>query len=199
MNKITIKINGIEYTLKGEENEEYLQRVASYVDKKLKNIMENNTKLSVSSAAILTAANVVDELFKYEAAYNDLRNKFRAMQKEEVLLSEQAESIKKQLTNVETHNKELQDKISFLESKHKNDTNLEDLESLKKEFEVLQEASKSYVKENNELRSTNKELKFQLQSAKYKLIDLQHRLIDNQIDLVKIKKNKNALISDKFK
>ena len=64
MNIVTIKINGNEYNLKGDEREEYLHMVASYVDKKIKNIMGNNEKLSTSSAAILTALNLGDDMFK---------------------------------------------------------------------------------------------------------------------------------------
>ena len=45
MNIVTIKINGIEYNLKGNEREEYLHMVGSYVDKKIKNIMSNNEKI----------------------------------------------------------------------------------------------------------------------------------------------------------
>ncbi|MCS4522060.1 cell division protein ZapA [Clostridium botulinum] len=34
MNIITVKINGVEYNLKGEEQEDYLHKVARYVDKR---------------------------------------------------------------------------------------------------------------------------------------------------------------------
>ena len=40
MNVITVKINGLEYNLKGEESEEYLHKVAIYADKKIKGILD---------------------------------------------------------------------------------------------------------------------------------------------------------------
>ena len=81
MNVVTIKINGNEYNLKGEEKEEYLHMVASYVDKKIKNIMGNNEKLSTSSAAILTALNLGDDMFKSRSLCKELSNKSESLEK----------------------------------------------------------------------------------------------------------------------
>ena len=38
MNTVTVKINGMEYNLKGKEDEKYLLEVADYVDGKFKEI-----------------------------------------------------------------------------------------------------------------------------------------------------------------
>ncbi|WP_242949504.1 cell division protein ZapA [Clostridium pasteurianum] len=64
MSSVTVRVNNKEYKLKGDEREEYLHAVATYVDKKIKNIMENNSKLSTAEASILTALNLADDLFK---------------------------------------------------------------------------------------------------------------------------------------
>ncbi len=193
MNVITVKINGIEYNLKGDESEEYLHRVANYVDKRLRTIMENNNKLSASSAAILTAINAADDFFKYEKYYDEAMNKVKRLIENEENMKEQMEALKKQLMHLENYNKELQNKINALQNESKKDIE-EELLNIKKEMEVLQETAKNYLKENNDLKIANKELKFQLQTSKYKLIDVQHKLLENQIDLVKIKKNKNPLV-----
>ncbi len=42
MSIITVKINGMEYNLRGEENDEYLQMVAQYVDNKINSLMFKN-------------------------------------------------------------------------------------------------------------------------------------------------------------
>mgnify|MGYP000945613319 FL=1 len=64
MNVVSVRINGVEYNLKGEEQEEYLLKAAGYVDKKIKAVMEKNCMLNTSSAAVLSALNIVDDLFK---------------------------------------------------------------------------------------------------------------------------------------
>lgn len=63
-NKIEVRIGGKEYTLVGVESEEYMQRVALYIDKKMVEIMRLNSKLSTAMASVLTAVNVADDYFK---------------------------------------------------------------------------------------------------------------------------------------
>ncbi|AKA71884.1 cell division protein ZapA [Clostridium scatologenes] len=195
MNVITVKINGIEYNLKGDEQEEYLHKVAGYVDKKVKNILENNGKLSTSSAAILSAINIVDDMFKKQKEYERLYNDFEQMTKLQKSYEEQIQSLKKQLKHMEEYNAELQQKL-------KNDVNAQYLEQkdhhiekLMKEMEVMQNTAQKYMKENTEIKSENKEMKFQLQSSKYKIIDLQHKLLENQISLAQEKKKNNPLLN----
>lgn len=199
MNVITIKISGIDYNLKGEESEEYLNEVASYVDKKLKSLMDNNKKLSVSSASVLTAMNVVDDVFKSQSKLLSLTENISKLEQRELELTDQLEVLKKQLIHMENYNDELKSKITYLESETNEKTDQEEVIKLQDQNKVFEESGKAYLKENRELKVDNKELKFQLQSAKYKLIDMQHRLLENQIDLVKIKKEKNPLIVDKAK
>lgn len=199
MTTVTVKINGVEYNLKGDENQEYLHKIAGYVDEMLKDIMENNSRLSVSSASILTAMNLADNLFKSEKSKGELLNKVTKLEENEDNLKEQLQVLKKQLLHLENYNKELQNKLVNLEKEQNKKTNTEELATLKNEYAILQENAKNYLKENTELKSLNKELKFQLQSSKYKIIDLQHRLLDNQIDLVKVKKDRNPLLSDTIK
>ena len=63
-NRVELRIAGKDYTVVGTEPEEYIQRVGLYVDKKMSEVMKISNKLSTSLAAVLTAINVVDDLFK---------------------------------------------------------------------------------------------------------------------------------------
>jgi cell division protein ZapA len=62
--RTTVKINGQEYVLAGEEPEEYMHEVAIYVDKKMSEIHRKYDKLSTSMVAVLAAVNIADELLK---------------------------------------------------------------------------------------------------------------------------------------
>src|SRR5690348_10737226 len=126
MNIVTVKINCVEYNLKGEEQEEYLHKVAGYVDKKVKNILENNTKLSTSSAAILSAVNIVDDMFKKQREYENFLEKVEQIQRKQKSYEEEVASLKGQLKHMQEYNSELQVKL-------KNNTNSEYLQ--KKEVE----------------------------------------------------------------
>lgn len=198
MNVVTIKINGIEYNLKGEEREEYLHMVASHVDKKIKNIMGNNEKLSTSSAAILTALNLGDDMFKSHSLAKELSSKVESLEKHDKELAEQLEDLKKQLNHMEAYNVELLNKCKNIENSEYVKTLERENIKMQQELEVIQESTKVYIEENKKVKLENKEMRFQIQSSKYKIIDLQNKLIEYQISLAKQKKINNPLLaSDK--
>lgn len=199
MNIVTVKINGIEYNLKGDEREEYLHKVAGYVDKKVKNILENNRKLSTSSAAILSAVNVVDDMFKKQKEYEELINKLNEIEKVQSSYMEHIETLKKQLNHMEQYNNELQLKLKNNVSNQQVEQLQQSVQKLTEELDITQETAQRHMKENSVLKSENKEFKFQLQSAKYKIIDLQHKLVENQINLAKEKKQKHPFLNDSTK
>ena len=71
-NRITVSICGSEYTLMAEETPSYMQKVASLVDAKMSGIMASG-RVARTDAAVLTAANLADELLKQQAAAENLR------------------------------------------------------------------------------------------------------------------------------
>jgi cell division protein ZapA len=198
MNVVTIKINGIEYNLKGEEREEYLHMVASHVDKKIKNIMGNNEKLSTSSAAILTALNLGDEMFKNHSLSKELSSKVESLEKHDKELTEQLEGLKKQLNHMESYNEELLNKWKKMENGQYVKTLEQENVKMQQELEAMQESTKICLEENRIVKIENKEMRFKIQSSKYKIIDLQNKLIEYQINLAKQMKINNPLLtSDK--
>ncbi|MBR4030519.1 MAG: cell division protein ZapA [Clostridia bacterium] len=62
--KTTIRLLGNEYTITSNDTEEYIHRVAFYVDKMLTEIYGRNNRLSTNMAAVLASVNIADELFK---------------------------------------------------------------------------------------------------------------------------------------
>lgn len=188
MNTVTVTINGVEYNLKGEENEEYLLQVASYVDRKLKGILDTNSKLGVASAAILTAINTTDEFIKINSKAEEIEKKYENSLQNEKRLNEQIESLNKQLRIIEELNSELQKKSKNRIDDSKIKEKDKEILKLKEEIKITEETAKQYIEENNVLKLENKELKTQAQTAKYKVIDLQNKLIESQIDLARAKK-----------
>lgn len=63
-NRVEVRIAGKEYTIIGTENDEYIQKIALYVDRKMGEITKSNNNLSTSMVAVLTAVNLADELYK---------------------------------------------------------------------------------------------------------------------------------------
>ena len=72
-NRYEVKINNVEYSLISNETEEYVQRVALLVNKKMNQIIEANPQLSTAMAAVLASLNLADEYLKNEAVLDHLR------------------------------------------------------------------------------------------------------------------------------
>ncbi len=75
-NKISIRICGKEYAIVGYESDEYMQKVSLYIDKKMKEVIKNNSKLSTAQAAVLTSINIADDYYKTLEAYTTVENEF---------------------------------------------------------------------------------------------------------------------------
>ena len=71
-NRVTMSICGEEYTFVAEESASYMQKVGAYVDEKMSELL-SSAKVGRTDAAVLTAANIADELFKEREASENLR------------------------------------------------------------------------------------------------------------------------------
>ena len=81
--KIKVLIGGTEYTLVTSECEEYVQKVAIRVDRKLKEIKRESTQLTNAMAALLAAINLSDEYIKLEDSMDNLRKQIAEYSKNE--------------------------------------------------------------------------------------------------------------------
>jgi cell division protein ZapA len=79
INKVTVAIFNEDYVVKGEEEPEYIQMLASYVDRRMRMIFQRNPNLSSTKVAVLTALNLADELNKLQEDYDEL---VRSMEEE---------------------------------------------------------------------------------------------------------------------
>lgn len=102
-NKVEVKIAGKEYVLVGAEPDEYIQRVALYIDKKMNEILKANRNLSTSMASVLTAINVADDYFKTKEASASLKAQL------EKALSD-IEELNEELKFIAEENKDLSEK-----------------------------------------------------------------------------------------
>jgi len=92
-NKVVIRIAGVDYTVVGEEPEEYLHKLGLYVDKKMTEIKKKKRKMRTNMAAVLTALNVADDYMK--------------MQENESVLLEELDKLKKEVQAIKDENNNL--------------------------------------------------------------------------------------------
>ena len=63
-NVVQVQIFGHTYTIRSEADQEYILGVASFVDRKMREVTEKLPVASLSKVAILASLNIADELFK---------------------------------------------------------------------------------------------------------------------------------------
>ena len=72
MKQIKVKIYNQEYIIKSEENADQLNRIADYVNDKLKEVQDHTEGLSEKKMAILVALNIASEYFQTVKERDDL-------------------------------------------------------------------------------------------------------------------------------
>ncbi len=77
MEKIKIKIANEEYNIMTDDNLDYVAQLGDELDKKLTAIITNNSRISVTQAAILSALEYADAAKKCEITAENLRNQIQ--------------------------------------------------------------------------------------------------------------------------
>ncbi len=72
MRSVEVRILGQSYSIKTDENEEYIRSLAQYVDEKLKEIYNVAPNVSQAKATVMAAFGIADELFKLRLEQQDL-------------------------------------------------------------------------------------------------------------------------------
>ena len=86
MFKVTVNINGMNYNLKGDKDEKYLQGVANFVDGRVKEITSKKANLSTTAATVLAAVNIADELYECDLNLDKVIKEKSIIDDENVLL-----------------------------------------------------------------------------------------------------------------
>ena len=95
-NQVVVNICGEEYTFIAEESASYMQRVGAYVGDKMQEVL-SGTKVGRTDAAVLTAANIADELFKAQAAAEQLRAQIKGYIDEASKAQSEASELKREI------------------------------------------------------------------------------------------------------
>lgn len=69
---IRVVIYDQEYFMRGDLNQEYIQKLAQYLDTKMRSIAERTRTVDTLRVAMLAALNVADEYHQLKAQYEDV-------------------------------------------------------------------------------------------------------------------------------
>lgn len=128
-NKTQVIIAGKIYTLSGYESEEYLQRVAAYLNGKISEFksMEGYSRLSPDLRNIMLDLNMADDYFKMKKKIEELERELMAKDKEvydfkhELITAQiRLENAEKDIQSLEEKNVQLQKENIQMETQLKN-------------------------------------------------------------------------------
>lgn len=194
-NKVIVRINGSEYTLMGEDSEDYLFSIANYVDKKVKEVLQSNSKHSTTSAAILTSLTLADDLFKARREIEIQKTSMKAPEEKIKEFQREYEELKLAYMSV---CKEYEDFKQEQASKEEDLNNL--MEEYNKIYTSFIEKSDEYeklLKENTYVKEQNQALENKILENDMHIQNLKDQLLENQIELVKVRKDYKDIQSKK--
>lgn len=165
--KVIVKINGAEYTLRGDGTEAYLYSIAKYVDKKLKDVLSSNPRHSNTSAAVLTALTLADEYFRTKEVLENAEKEIRIPKEREASLKAQYDKLREAYEGLNNEYEGYRNDVLEVSS------SMKDLEDDNKRL-------------NNELDLKIKELKYLQEQINKLKLDLKE---SEEINKVLIKKN----------
>ncbi len=131
INESKVLIGGNVYTLSGNESEEYLQRVALYINKKMDEVRnsDNGKSLNTRLQSVLLAINIADDYYKMKVKNEEMQASFDDHNKEinhlKALLDNYKEQEQRQVQRIEQleqeierYKKELDDYIELFEDEN---------------------------------------------------------------------------------
>lgn len=71
-NKVKVSIFGNEYSIMGDADQEYILKIAQYVNDRMQDISKNISSGNKVQIAILTALNIADEYFQLREMKSDI-------------------------------------------------------------------------------------------------------------------------------
>ena len=95
-NRVTVTVGGLNYTLLAAEDENYVHRVAAYVNEKLKETGRPGG-VSQMDCAVLTAINIADDRFKEQEASENLRRQIKDLLEENAKLKLELSEAKREI------------------------------------------------------------------------------------------------------
>lgn len=172
-NRVTVNIFGQEYTISGDESQDRMIQVASWVDNKMREIEEaTGNALPSSSMAVLSAVNIANEYF---ACKDEL---------------EETRKIAEQLEGDTQHYIQLWDeaKKNFLEYKEENAAIQKQKEQLTAKLQAKEKEVEKIIQGQGSIQEEiQKGIQTKLAEAEARYKDLENNFFDLQMENIRIK------------
>ena len=156
--RLEVKIDGVKYPLVTKESKESIEKIAAYVDGKIKDVKSD--KLTFDRQLILASLNIADEYFKDKESFGQYYEENKEAIENFPALKDELETFKNEYgtykTDLEEKKEELKDLKILLQEKDAEIINLtkaeNDADKLREKIKVLQKQAMDLTKENEILK-----------------------------------------------
>lgn len=156
--RLEVKIDGVKYPLVTKESKESIEKIAAYVDGKIKDVKSD--KLTFDRQLILASLNIADEYFKDKESFRQYYEENKEAIENFPALKDELETFKKEYgtykTNLEEKKEELKDLKILLQEK---DAEILKLTKAENDADKLREKIKALQKQAMDLNKENEILK----------------------------------------
>ncbi len=181
-NKVQALIDGISFTIVGEEDERYIHFIASYIDKSISEYKKKNRDLSKHECILLLALNLKDELEKEKVKFEELETSIINSQNLEKL--NKYDQVMKELSDLKESLYEREETIEKYKKSEEYSTN-----RLREETLKLRDA---YYKINN-LKETEENARKDYSDLEKKLQDQERKTLDKEMEVIRLKNQVRTL------
>ena len=156
--RLEVKIDGVKYPLVSKESKESIEKIAAYVDGKIKDVKSD--KLTFDRQLILASLNIADEYFKDKESFRQYYEENKEAIENFPALKDELETFKNEYgtykTDLEEKKEELKDLKILLQEKDAEIINLtkaeNDADKLREKIKALQKQAMDLTKENEILK-----------------------------------------------
>ena len=156
--RLEVKIDGVKYPLVTKESKESIEKIAAYVDGKIKDVKSD--KLTFDRQLILASLNIADEYFKDKESFRQYYEENKEAIENFPALKDELETFKNEYgtykTDLEEKKEELKDLKILLQEKDAEIINLtkaeNDADKLREKIKALQKQAMDLTKENEILK-----------------------------------------------
>ncbi len=121
MNQVKVSIARKDYLLQTTEEERYVVELSRTLDKKIRDIMDSDRTLPLTTACILAGMDILDEKAKALGESDNLRYQIKKYIDEATKAEAKVEELQKKLEKLEQENKDLWNEINLYTLKEKLD------------------------------------------------------------------------------
>lgn len=156
--RLEVEIDGIKYPLVTKESKENVEKIAAYVDKKIKDVKSD--KLTFDKELMTACLNIADDYLKVSSKHESYKEETREAVENYPGLQEDYESYKKDYGPYKEKYEDLKDEVKDLRDLlKKRDEEILDLKRDENDAQSLREKMKDLYKEVMDLTKENEMLK----------------------------------------